>query len=495
MKVLLKGCAIFLIGIIPILFVFGYFNYPRYYYSQNEAVIIEVNEYLEILGQRQIDTYMISETYPSNSFAEYQYARENVDNIDDLRNQIEDFGRNEINTYLEKINSYTSIGFEEIRIDLTELGFNELRNYEEIIEKSKADLRETVDGIPNAYYEINEQMILDMSIEEKIGQLFSFALITTSLTDSEISYLSENYIGGVALFGNNITSEEQLINLTSELQFLNNSYPIFISTDQEGGAVKRLSWDPTGSHRDIFELSESEQCNAWEEREEVLIDSGINWNLGLIGDVTDNPSSFIYQRIFTEDFNEAAKSVYIAAECTNNTLQTLKHWPGHGATTVDTHTTIGTLDVISEEVWLETDNLPFQSGIESGVNSIMIGHLIIPWLNESEPASLSSEAIGYLRNNLGYENMIVTDDMMMPVRAGRDYDDSIRKALLAGHDHLFIVTIDQSLMNRALDIARELVFTGEITEEDLNERLFRIFEQKNRLITNMYGGIPSSLIY
>ncbi len=91
--------------------------------------------------------------------------------------------------------------------------------------------------------------------------------------------------------------------------------------------------------------------------------------------------------------------------------------------------------------------------------------------------------------------MIVTDDLTMPVRAGLDYESVVKKALLAGNDHLFIVTIDEEQMNKALNIAYDLIDSGEISLEDLDQRILRIFAQKNMLIRNMYKRVPSNLVY
>ncbi len=256
---------------------------PKLYYAGNISNIKETNEYLSLLDRRLINETRL-DSFGITNLNVFIYALKATSQKDKLLyeiNNIKENGKANIASYVEEVEAYLGeYDFEILNINYDELEFSDLKNSNEFINNLKEKLRAEVDQILNLYYELDiEKAISEMTEREKIGQLFSFALIGTSLSNSEKQFLAENNIGGVALFGNNIVDESQLTNLTNEIQLLNNRYPVFISTEQEGGTVKRLSWDPISSHKEIVNLSEEEQCNSWIKREEVLIESGINWNL------------------------------------------------------------------------------------------------------------------------------------------------------------------------------------------------------------------------
>lgn len=470
---------------------------PYLYGQSREVQINEANELLVLLDKEPIADFLF-DGWSINAYGEILRSESLINNISAMekeKTEIEEKGKKVLNEYFDRLDSeFPEINTRVVKEEARNYVFEDYKNINSRMIDIKEGVRAEIDKIPNLYYEINPiEFNLNTSFEEKVGMLFSFTINSTSVSQDEMVNLANNYISSASLFGNNVASESQLKSLSDSLQF-NPKYPTFLAVDQEGGIVKRLTWDLTGSHKQIADESEDEQCESWKAREQALIDSGVNWNLGVIGDVTSDPNSFIFPRVFSGDFEVASNSVKTAVDCTEKTIQTLKHWPGHGGTGVDTHTNLGYLN-ISEVEWLEKDNRPFQAAIDSDVSSVMVGHLILDWLTGDKPASLSKDAIDYLRDDLGFENMVVTDDLMMLVASGTKFEDAVREALLAGHDHLFIVKSNPEDWKKAIDIARELVDSGEITMEDLNSRVERIIKQKNRLILNMYRYVPWELVH
>jgi beta-N-acetylhexosaminidase len=299
----------------------------------------------------------------------------------------------------------------------------------------------------------------------------------------------------VIYFGSNVVSEQQLSDFSSDIDEKSDKYPALISVDQEGGIVERLSWDDAGSHKEIAKLSEEEQCQRWRDRSETLRRSGINWNFGIVADVTTNMNSFIYPRTFSTDYAAASESVEIAVNCSDQTLSTIKHWPGHGSTPVDTHQDLGVLAKESLETWNNEDNLPFSKGISSGADSVMVGHLIFDELTGDKPASLSKPALDYLRDEMSFEGLIVTDDMNMLTASGYSLDSAVSEAFMAGNDIILVAISNPGQQAQLINTLKATVKSSEIDQNRIDRSVFRILEAKNKVIKSQDNYIPANLIY
>lgn len=217
-----------------------------------------------------------------------------------------------------------------------------------------------------------------------------------------------------------------------------------------------------------------EVCPTYLERAELLKSYGINLNFGIIADVTEDPSSFIYARVFRDQVNE---KITEAVQCTTETLSTLKHFPGHGITADDSHA--GVISVAIDREERETTHLaPFVAGMQVGVDAIMSAHLQVPWMDPVLPVSLSVSGISLLREQ-GFDGLIVTDDLGM-LRADYTEKEAIELSLLAGNDLLLLV--NPSDPEKLLTYAAGLVRDGVITREELDSRVERILRAKNKII-------------
>jgi beta-N-acetylhexosaminidase len=157
----------------------------------------------------------------------------------------------------------------------------------------------------------------------------------------------------------------------------------------------------------------------------------MNLNFGIVADVSANPASFIYQRVFGGDPVAAGEHVAAAVTGANGlTLSTLKHFPGHGETESDSHTSVPTTDV-SYEKWQQQDEPPFVSGINAGAEVVMFGHLIYSSV-DAMPASLSAKWHQILSEQIGFTGISITDDMIMLQQSGDSkYYDPITNAISA----------------------------------------------------------------
>lgn len=192
---------------------------------------------------------------------------------------------------------------------------------------------------------------------------------------------------------------------------------------------------------------------------------GFNWNFGFVADYTQDENSFIYPRIFSEDLKEIERNLKIAISCTQQNISTAKHYPGHGATDLDTHKGLAVLNDETIEEWEGSDLLPFKVAIEEDIDSIMLGHLVTTFLDDEVPASLSKEHNLYLRNTLNFDGIIITDDLIMLESAGYSLNDAYFKALLAGNDVL-LSSISDPIQKEEIIID----LTQRILELDVSER-------------------------
>ncbi len=313
-----------------------------------------------------------------------------------------------------------------------------------------------------------EKLLSSMSVQEKVAQLFIFGFDGTILSPWEKSFLQTYQPGGVILMGKNIS--EELLWLIQDLQSTQQVLPLFVSIDQEGGQVKRIDEELPGQPY----LSLESICDVYKSRAKALDNLWVNMNFGIVADITEDTGSFIFPRVFQ---GEVSAKVEQAVACTHRTLSTLKHFPGHGWTALDTHQGIARLTKTQTERE-EADLQPFLSWIWAESDLIMMGHLIADFLDPNNPATLSRPTNDFLREQW-FDWLVVTDDMLM-IRSNGNQLTQLEWALTAGNDLLLYVWAENK--SEILDHAIEFVKDGWITEEDLNQRLRRILEKKQKII-------------
>lgn len=262
--------------------------------------------------------------------------------------------------------------------------------------------------------------------------------------------LTEHHIGGVVLFDidvggqrpRNIVSPDQVAALTAELQALA-TLPLLISVDQEGGKVARLNerygFPATLSAAALGERNDPEFTRAEASKmAQTLAEAGITLNLAPVVDVRIHPDSPIIARLgrsFSDDpaIVAAQAEAFIDGHHAQGIRCTLKHFPGHGSASGDTH--LGFTDITTS--WREEELLPYRELLGKGkVDAIMTAHVFNARLDPDLPATLSPAVVtGLLRQTLGYDGVVISDDMQM--RAITDHyslEKAFELAILAGVD-------------------------------------------------------------
>jgi beta-N-acetylhexosaminidase len=307
-----------------------------------------------------------------------------------------------------------------------------------------------------------------MSLEEKVGQLFTtYAYGQTADTtaaadvasnrtahgvDNAAELVETYHLGGIIYFAwsNNVANPDQITALSNGLQdaaLADCGTPLFIATDQEHGLVTRIGPPATqlpgamalGATHDP-EAARAAAVIAGKE----LRAMGLNQNFAPDADVNVNPANpVIGVRSFGSDAEHVASFVAAQVEgyqARGDLAATVKHFPGHGDTEDDSHAELPRIDHTYEE-WQAIDAPPFRAAIESGVDLVMTAHIQFPALDDSlRPATLSEDILtGLLREELGYDGVVITDSLRMEgVREGYGDDRIPVLALLAGADILLM---------------------------------------------------------
>ena len=343
--------------------------------------------------------------------------------------------------------------------------------------KTKKKYKEIPDGIFKDYYKQAQDIVDEMTIEEKIGQLF---LVRYEKNDT--TYLNNFYPGGYILFAKDFNNhtKEQMAKELKDLQGIS-KYPLILGVDEEGGYVTRVSRYPAfrsekfKSPRDYYLEGGYDLLEQTEkEKSELLKSIGLNLNLAPVADISTNEDDFIYIRTFGEDADKTSEYVtkMVGYANSNKINSTLKHFPGYGNNS-DTHTGVA-IDKREYSVFEENDYKPFEAGIKANVPSILISHNIVTCLDENTPSSLSSKVIGELRNKLGFTGIIMTDDLAMD--AVKEYVDNGKAATMAinaGND--MIITSDfMSMKNELINSVK----SKEISEDTINKAVTRVIAWK-----------------
>lgn len=282
----------------------------------------------------------------------------------------------------------------------------------------------------------------NMSLRDKVASLF--ILHTPGTDKTELAQFVNKYKpGGIILMGDNIpATTTQLADMTKALTG-DKKLPILIATDEEGDTVKRLDSDNFYGALELRDLPARSTKDAFTNRSLLLKSVGINLNFGIVADVTDNPSSFIYPRVLGTNPTEASARVAAAVDGTKGiTLSTIKHFPGHGETEANSHLTIPVATTTYGD-WLKRVSPPFEAGIKAGADVVMFGQLTYSSVDPL-PATLSKKWHDILTNNLGFKGIMITDDMVMLQNSGDpNYSDPVEnsvKAINAGNNIILFVT-------------------------------------------------------
>jgi beta-N-acetylhexosaminidase len=320
-----------------------------------------------------------------------------------------------------------------------------------------------------------EELLAGMTLRQRVARMFIFPVSGPTLTMDETAWLSDLQPGGVILVERNFGIPTEVHALTSAIHATASALPPLVSLDQEGGIVTRLWDDPAPDAPTLATLSLEEISAFAQQRAELLASYGFDLNFAPVADVAFAPDSFMAGRTFGDNPERVAECVVAYLNGVNGThvLHCVKHFPGHGRVSVDSHQALPELDV-DPDTWASADELPFAAAIADGAPMVMLGHLAVPMWDDL-PASLSPIAVEVLRENLGFDGVIVTDDLFMGALNAWQPLEIIDMAIAAGDDLLLYVDLPDT-PDALVDHVVGRVAQGAISEE-------RILESARRIIT------------
>ncbi len=343
-----------------------------------------------------------------------------------------------------------------------------------------------------------ESIIGNMTLEEKVGQMFlvNFEALDktqgsyyehTKFTEEMKKSLVQYKVGGVIFFGRNIETIDQTKEFIQNLQEVS-KVPLFIAVDEEGGTVARIG-NNTNMRTTAF--PSMKEVGAMEDEEYTynmgatigreIHELGFNLDFAPVTDViTNEGNTEIGDRSFGSDPKKVAKMVKQAVSglMSENVIATLKHFPGSGGVEGDSHDSSTNIDASINEL-REINFVPFEAGIKAGAQMILVSHASLGRVTGNTiPASMNDLVLHeILRTELGFQGIIITDAMDMKAITDKyKPEEAALKAITAGVD---IVLMPQDL-EAAYQSVLEAIYTGKLSEEQINQSVRRILELKIR---------------
>lgn len=363
---------------------------------------------------------------------------------------------------------------------ITEISSKESENTENITEVTTATTEDEIS-------ELVDKTIEGMSLQEKVCQMMFVTPEGLTGTDDVMvagdvtkQALQAYPVGGIIYFANNFDNVDQTRNMISNTQSYS-KIGLFIATDEEGGRVNRLM-DTLGTTYigPMYDYKDDGPDAAFENAKTIASDMsalGFNLDFAPVADVWTNPdNTVIGDRAYSDDYGQAAELVGSAVRgfSEGGVICTLKHFPGHGDTAEDSH--YSNAYVNRKKTQIMSDEMQtFRAGIDAGAEMVMVGHLIVPDIDEL-PATLSYKiATEMLRGDMGFTGVAITDSMEMESIADNyGVGDSVVMAVKAGMDML----LQPADLAVSVDAVVNAVESGDITETRIDESVRRILTLK-----------------
>lgn len=375
--------------------------------------------------------------------------------------------------------------------DETELPGENVAATEEVTEQPQTEVQ------TDPVEEQAAQLVSQMKLEDKIAQMFvitpnaltGYASGVTAAGDTTKEAYQSRPVGGIVYMADNLTDPEQTTTMLSNMQEIareRTGLPVFLCVDEEGGSVARIAGNDAFGVTDVGNMSDigasgdvQNAYNAGSTIGSYLAALGFNVDFAPVADVLTNPDNqVIGQRSFGSDAQTVAGMVTSELQGLSaaGVYGMVKHFPGHGGTSGDSHDGAVSTDKTLEELMAE-ELVPFQSAIDGGVNFVMVGHISAPNVTgDNAPATLSKVLItDVLRGQMGYNGIVITDAMNMEAITGfYNSDKAAVLAVTAGAD-MILMPADY---NTAYTGILNAVNDGTITEERINESVTRIVKAK-----------------
>ncbi|QMV40354.1 beta-N-acetylhexosaminidase [Cohnella cholangitidis] len=340
---------------------------------------------------------------------------------------------------------------------------------------------------PSGNVDIND-IISQMTLEQKVGQMLLAGIEGKKIDSSMKKMIAEQHVGGIILYKNNFSDLAGSVRLVNELKQANNGNPapLFISVDQEGGKVSRLpkEFEAIPNADKVGRTGDPELANEMG----VLLSKelnlmGFNINFAPVLDINSNPKNpVIGSRSFGKDADLVSKMgiAVMKGLQEGGTIPVVKHFPGHGDTSVDSHLDLPIVNKSTKQ--LESlEWVPFRAAIENGTDAVMVAHILFPLIDPDAPASFSKIIIDeQLRGTLGFEGVVITDDMTMGAIADHyGIEEAAVKSVQAGSD-ILLIAHGYNTEKKVYDKLLQSVRSGQLSESRIDDSVRRILSLKRK---------------
>ena len=340
---------------------------------------------------------------------------------------------------------------------------------------NEEDVKWDQNGIFGPFYEKAQNKLNSMTLDEKINQIFLFRF-----DDENVDTIMKNYQpGGFVFYAKDFENKTQadVKNMIETVQ-KNSKIPLLTAVDEEGGKVIRVSANPklvTEPFKASSELYDEGGFNLIRQdtifKSAVLKNLGLNLNLAPVVDVVSSPNAYMYERSLKQDTQKTSEYAQTVIEASKNTgvSYTLKHFPGYGNNS-DTHLAEA-IDTRTLEDLKKDDFPPFESGIQSGAEAVLVSHNVLTTIDADHPASLSKSIHNLLRNDLHFSGIIIADDLSMNALS-KEKDKAV-SALLAGNDLLITSDYEESVQE-----IKNALNNKSLSETSINNAALRVLAWK-----------------
>lgn len=335
-----------------------------------------------------------------------------------------------------------------------------------------------------------EDKISTMTLEEKVGQMMFYGVNGTNVDDKVVNLFEDQHAGGIILYGHrnfwgsSLDNNVKYVNSIKKANRQNSDIPLFIGFDEEGGSMSQLPQElmRTPSKGELGNTNDSSLATgigAGTAKKLKLL--GINTDFGTVLDINTNKNNPI---IGVRSYGSTQEKVTefgineLKAIQNEGVIPTVKHFPGHGDTEVDSHLGLPSLNHDLNRL-KSTELVPFQTAINNGVDMVMTAHIMLPQIDKEYPATMSKKILtDLLRDEMGYKGVIITDDLeMQAISKNWDLGEAAIKSVEAGADILLVChTIENQ--QKVYNAVVQGVNYGKIDENRIDESVRRILRLK-----------------
>jgi beta-N-acetylhexosaminidase len=346
----------------------------------------------------------------------------------------------------------------------------------------------TVSPTPSKPVDPAAELVAQMSLTEKIGQMVLVGMDGTALQPEVSSLIQDRRVGGIILYSNNIVSPAQTVDLVNGLKEANRhgnaKLPLLLSADQEGGQVSRLPKEISTFPASMTIGSTNDTKYAYRVGSalgEAMKAVGLNTDYAPVLDINTNPNNPV---IGDRAFGTSAKTVSsmgiqeMLGIKSQGVIPVVKHFPGHGDTSVDSHKGLPVVEHDLQRL-RSVEFVPFVSAIKEGAPVVMVAHILMTKIDPDTPASMSHKVIqNILREELKFNGVVITDDMTMEaVGKTMPIGPASVQAVLAGAD-IVLIGHNPTQQKSVLDALTAAAQSGKIPQSVIDTSVYRIVKLK-----------------